>query len=821
MDGTAFKLSELRGKVVLLDFWATWCAPCIAELPNLKKMYEKFATDGLTVVSVSFDREANTARKFAAEKKMSWTQVWAEKADEGPLANLYGVGGIPATFLIGADGKVAARDLRGPDFAKTIEREIKRMKKVQAEPGGPIASVASAIKTETRPAPPGLQPLEGVATVPHDLPAALEALEATANRYRSLNSYRDAFRYEARLTQKGEQEPQRGQLEGTLVFAAPDRLVSKSDTLHAYYDGLHLTRYLPSARQYTVGGGADLLRVFAPNESSPQAAAALGIHPLATLLTMRELSPKEALSIAEVSGLEPDTRDGRSGRRLTGRLQLPASLAKGLVPFTAFINDETRLFEEFRLDLTEATRADAKAKGELADEPEIERAEVVLTFADVQVGGDIDTAAFAFKPGVARKVETLGSAPERISNPLDLLGQTAPTLAGPTLNGPEFNLASERGRPALVAFWGTWASDVQRLLSDLQYFAEQVAQPPVLVIGVNRNGPAGEAAVRRDLAQAGARWRQVLDREGDLAERWHVTALPAVFLVDPQGIVAEAFPTWPTDARATVGRQLDRLRKAEPLYTGEELAARRAQAGDSDQSSGLLLQIPPEGPADERLETGATQIVNGSRYNMSEQDVDGDGEAELILPDWSGGLSVVKPTTSEIKQVRLHGLQQTSLQTVRGVNIDGEMCWLCAGTRFGMVSQGLPQQRSLVRLYSPEGEILWTFSPPLPEKTSAMACAAAGDLDGDGTVEYAIGLTTYVQEPRGENSYGVADMQGRLFVLDQGGRLIAQRELDGQVELVYVAAAQPGQPAPLLCLSNGQLERYVVRPSKDLRQVKR
>lgn len=56
--------------------------------------------------------------------------------------------------------------------------------------------------------------------------------------------------------------------------------------------------------------------------------------------------------------------------------------------------------------------------------------------------------------------------------------------------------------------------------------------------------------MRRDWAQARARLRQVLDREGDLAERWHVTALPAVFLVDPQGMVGEAYPAWPTDTRA-------------------------------------------------------------------------------------------------------------------------------------------------------------------------------------------------------------------------------------------------------------------------------
>lgn len=821
LDGTPFKLSELRGKLVLVDFWATWCAPCVAELPNLKKAYEKFAGDGLNVVSISFDREADTARKFAAEKKMSWQQVWAEKADEGPLASLYGVGGIPATFLIGPDGKVVARDLRGPELAKTVERELRKMKKLKTEPDGLIGGVASVLKTLATPAPPAVNPLEDdVATVPYDLPAALAALEVTANRYRSLKSYRDSFCYEARLIQKGEEEPQLGYLEGTLAFVAPHRLVSKSDTLHAYYDGLHLTRYLPAQRQYSVTAGAESLRNLVADESAPQGAPTPEIHPLAALLLMRDLPAKDALAIAAVSGLEPETRDGRPGQRLSGALRLSPSLAKGTVPFSAFINNETQLFEEIRLDLTAAARQAAKARDETADDTDIKRAEVVLTLADTQVDGDVDAAAFTFKAGGARKVDALGSRPERISNPLDLLGQTAPALVGQTLDGSEFDFASALGTPAIVAFWGTWAPDMQRLLSDLQYLAQATDESPVLVIGVNRNGPAGQPAVRRELAHAMAHFRQVLDPEGEVAERWHVGALPAVFLVDSHGIIAEAYPTWPTDACGTVARQLDQLRKAEPLYTGEELTARRAQAGDADQNSGWRLQLPAESPADERLEVGDSQVTSGSRYNMSEQDVDSDGELELLLPDWNGGLSVVKPTTGDITQVKLRGLQQVSLQAVRGVNIDGQLCWLCAGTRFSMVAGTPPQNRVLVRLYSPAGEILWTFAPELPSNTSSQATATAADLDGDGAVEYAIGLTTYIQEARGENSYGASDMRGRLVVLDQRGGLIAQRELDGQVELLYAAATPPGQATPLLCLSNGQLERFVLRPSKDSNEAK-
>jgi peroxiredoxin len=129
LDGKLFKLSELRGKIVLLDFWATWCAPCVAELPNIKKLHDRHAADGLVVVSVSFDRDAEIARKFAAEKQMTWPQIWAEKGSKGPLAELYGVSAISATFLIGRDNNVAAKDLPGDELKKAVQKQIGKLKK--------------------------------------------------------------------------------------------------------------------------------------------------------------------------------------------------------------------------------------------------------------------------------------------------------------------------------------------------------------------------------------------------------------------------------------------------------------------------------------------------------------------------------------------------------------------------------------------------------------------------------------------------------------------------------------------------------------------
>jgi thiol-disulfide isomerase/thioredoxin len=128
LDGKPFKLSDLRGKVVLVDFWASWCGPCLAELPNIRALHEQHAADGLAVVSISFDRDLETTRKSAAEKQMNWPQIWAERAEKGPLAELYGVSAIPATFLIGSDGVVVAKDIRGEDLQNAVRQQIGKLK---------------------------------------------------------------------------------------------------------------------------------------------------------------------------------------------------------------------------------------------------------------------------------------------------------------------------------------------------------------------------------------------------------------------------------------------------------------------------------------------------------------------------------------------------------------------------------------------------------------------------------------------------------------------------------------------------------------------
>ncbi len=124
-NGVLRKLSDLRGKVVLLDFWASWCAPCRAENPNVVAAYNQYKDKGFEVFSVSLDRDAEAwknaikADGLVWENHVSTLQHW-----NCPLAKTYGVSSIPFSVLIDKDGKIIAVGLRGKDLANKLQQVL-------------------------------------------------------------------------------------------------------------------------------------------------------------------------------------------------------------------------------------------------------------------------------------------------------------------------------------------------------------------------------------------------------------------------------------------------------------------------------------------------------------------------------------------------------------------------------------------------------------------------------------------------------------------------------------------------------------------------
>ncbi len=123
-DGTNIALSSLKGKIVLVDFWASWCGPCIKEMPNVVKAYAKYKDKGFEIYGVSLDAEKERWVNAIKKEGMTWPQVSDLKQWDCQPAKQYGVTSIPATFLLDKEGKIIAKNLRGDELEKAIENAL-------------------------------------------------------------------------------------------------------------------------------------------------------------------------------------------------------------------------------------------------------------------------------------------------------------------------------------------------------------------------------------------------------------------------------------------------------------------------------------------------------------------------------------------------------------------------------------------------------------------------------------------------------------------------------------------------------------------------
>ena len=124
LTGNPLSLAAYRGKVTMVDFWATWCGPCKAELPNVIATHQKYYAQGFDIIGVSLDENRNTLTSFVQASGMDWAQYFDGLGWENKLAKQYGVKSIPMDYLLDRHGIILGKELRGAALGAAVEKAL-------------------------------------------------------------------------------------------------------------------------------------------------------------------------------------------------------------------------------------------------------------------------------------------------------------------------------------------------------------------------------------------------------------------------------------------------------------------------------------------------------------------------------------------------------------------------------------------------------------------------------------------------------------------------------------------------------------------------
>jgi peroxiredoxin len=130
VDGQRISMDDLQGKVVLLDFWATWCAPCREALPHIRQVAKKFQGEPLVILSVSLDADEQKWKEFIVKNEMTWPQ-YRDASFSGPIARMFAVNAIPHTFTIDADGVLQDEHIGDASIEGKLKKLIARARELQ------------------------------------------------------------------------------------------------------------------------------------------------------------------------------------------------------------------------------------------------------------------------------------------------------------------------------------------------------------------------------------------------------------------------------------------------------------------------------------------------------------------------------------------------------------------------------------------------------------------------------------------------------------------------------------------------------------------
>jgi thiol-disulfide isomerase/thioredoxin len=496
MDGTPFDWTVLNGKVVVIDFWATWCGPCLAAIPHLEELQKKYSDQNVSFIGFSIDADRQALTKFLKDRTLAWPVIIddievdvAEIADsivaaswDMPSATACGINGIPALVVIGRDGKVAAMVHSPQELEVELARAI----------GAPASKDSSSHNPKTRTLAAAGGQLHFITTTTFLQDADDDSDETTPNPYLAAAN---ADKLELL-----------------------DYLLDMQDKVKSirYRDGFAVAVHEAATRLLALEA-SDRFHVLAVETAITilHEQASLGNEKLDQQLNdfMKSLAADERPAIAAHVAFH------QLEQRVIASDDLPTDKLEPL------LNEAFDYFSEHDLSDMHLRLASTVVHAINRYDDEETRKEQHKRFGKVFSQSESRTLA-AYGKKITKSATAAANVSQLVGKPLE--------LSGVTDLGGELDWASYRGKVVLIDFWASWCGPCRAQMPKIKAIYEELDRKKFEVVAVNLDRSA--EAFEEYSKEHQSPWPNVIGDDGRaLAEKYGVTALPTMMVVDGEG----------------------------------------------------------------------------------------------------------------------------------------------------------------------------------------------------------------------------------------------------------------------------------------------